>query len=347
MKFGQRCKLVLLVFFSICVFSTGCKRDVLPAIALCNTDYIKYSTRNCLDVEYLSDGKNLAWPVANPNNPNEFACLIGNRLVRHNLENGETTLLVEGLDRMISPDWGSRGWLTFSAQWRIWVVREDGSDLRQVSFNKRDLYPKFYPDGEHIVYTRNGEHSGNDYYLNPSLLFQCVMMVIDVEGNEVDSLCPDNGKYTFGWDASCWGFDPTILYYAGIENADRSSDIRIGVKVFDTKTYLSLPYVFEIDAQKHVSIYELSIHPKDGRIYYRTEKGIYCFDPESGKIDQFRVSCPSEFYDGFTITEDAKYIIAVRVEAEIDKSQCQITYKRKLVRMKIDGSDEEVIEVEL
>src|SRR5260370_23801503 len=61
----------------------------------------------------------------------------------------------------------SSGKIAFSYLGDIWLVNDDGSDLRRLTDNvSRDLYPRFSPDGKWIAFSSN--RSGNhDVYVVP------------------------------------------------------------------------------------------------------------------------------------------------------------------------------------
>lgn len=73
---------------------------------------------------------------------------------------GTTTEISPVLGHMASPEWSPDGeWITFQGgpanQAQIWVMRADGSDLRQVTtFGGNHVDPCFSPDGTRIVFTQ-------------------------------------------------------------------------------------------------------------------------------------------------------------------------------------------------
>jgi TolB protein len=91
----------------------------------------------------------------------------GVRVVRQlwvmDLASGVPTLLVPGTHQDIHPDWSPDGkWLAFasdrSGDFEIWVVRSDGTGLRQVTSGPGSkTWPAWSPDGRKILYTRSSE----------------------------------------------------------------------------------------------------------------------------------------------------------------------------------------------
>jgi TolB protein len=91
----------------------------------------------------------------------------GVRVVRQlwvmDLASGVPTLLVPGTHQDVHPDWSPDGqWLAFASdrggEFEIWVVRPDGSGLRQVTSGPgTKTWPAWSPDGRKILYTRSAE----------------------------------------------------------------------------------------------------------------------------------------------------------------------------------------------
>ncbi len=91
----------------------------------------------------------------------------GVRVVRQlwvmDLASGVPSLLVPGTHQDIHPDWSPDGqWIAFASdrggEFDIWVVRPDGSGLRQVTSGPgTKTWPAWSPDGRKILYTRSAD----------------------------------------------------------------------------------------------------------------------------------------------------------------------------------------------
>ncbi len=328
-----------LVFGLFVALGCGCKRDIAPPIVKCATDFVTHNLKNCSFTSTQINGRDYASPTSNPNNGNEFAVVEDGRLIKFNIATSEKTVLVEGLDRLLTPDWGASGWIVFSAGWKIWKVNENGSGLEQITFGPREIWLEFNPAGDRIVYPRNMD-LGFEYDQNPSLRDLNKMIVISLHGNPIDSFCRFfDENLCHPWEYCSWSKEDEIA-----AEYRPNSDKR-GIAIYDLNGQIkSIPYSFEKPKRKgEPFITDIEWHPTNGRIYFQDTRGLHWLDPSKEKTKRLRTSCADEFYEDFTITSDGEYIIAIRGEATADKDACTITEERYVVRMKTDGGKEERI----
>src|SRR5690606_20751083 len=108
----------------------------------------------------------------------------------HNMLSKTTTLLAENIRVIDRMDWGAMGWITFSTiKWKVWMLKEDGIELRQISFTPRDLGPEFNSKGDRLIYARNMEYSNSQLQNDPMLRNQYKLITLNLQGNKIDSFC--------------------------------------------------------------------------------------------------------------------------------------------------------------
>src|SRR5688572_23674054 len=65
------------------------------------------------------------------------------------------------------PDYHA-GTVVFSYLGDIWLAREDGANVRQLTNNvARETYPRFSPDGQRVAFSSN-RHGNNDVFVVPA-----------------------------------------------------------------------------------------------------------------------------------------------------------------------------------
>lgn len=115
------------------------------------------------DPDISPDGRSLAYVSAQTISLRR----AGMQVVRHlwvmDLGTGVPRLLVPGVHQDLHPDWSPDGqWIAFasdrSGELEIWVVRPDGSGLKQITSGPGSkTWPAWSPDGRKILYTGSQE----------------------------------------------------------------------------------------------------------------------------------------------------------------------------------------------
>ncbi|MBN1400687.1 MAG: PD40 domain-containing protein [Anaerolineae bacterium] len=108
------------------------------------------------------------------------------------------------------PDWSPDGQqIAFiseqSGTKNVWVMRRDGSDLRQITFMPHAGGPKWSPDGERIAFASDDVGSGFTS-----------LWVVDADGSDPRLIWRPTGSQTDAWPGD-WSFDSRYILY---EQAD-------------------------------------------------------------------------------------------------------------------------------
>jgi len=275
-------------------------------------------------------------PCYNPLNSAEFVYMTGGKLYKYNMETSNKTLLLEGIPIIGQIDWSLTGWLTFSTQqWKVWKVKDNGTGLTQLTFTPSDLYPEFNPDGNRIIYLRSMEYSNEEIQQNPELAYRSKMMIIDLNGKAVDSICIDNGKQCMGWRVCGWSSENTIAHTDGELNNQG-----VVLSSFDFSTGKNSAMCFSYS--ESTDIRDIERHSDNQRIFFTDVFGIKVLSVESNDVHIIKESCDARFYQYISISPDGQHILAQRGTSEV-KTICDIDRQWEIVKMDIDGRHETVI----
>jgi TolB protein len=129
-------------------------RDIRPLV---------HHTGNQDDPDISPDGRLLAYSSGLTLSLRQSGVLVVRQLWVMDLASGRPVLLVPGTHQDLHPDWSPDGkWLAIasdrSGQFEIWVVRPDGTGLRQVTSGPgTKTWPVWSPDGKRILFTWSAE----------------------------------------------------------------------------------------------------------------------------------------------------------------------------------------------
>ena len=226
-----------LIVLTIILGVSGCRKDppIPPDVVepVDTTDTIIdtcFCKTPCEDISitpeigpfFTKSGPQYITPRFNPNNENEFIFLRTNtapvaELVKYNMETEETTVLSNEISIISPPQWSRTGWITFiSSPWHVWKIKDDGTELTELTFGDNDQNPHFSYDGNSICYRRGIYYSNAELEANPELYNEHKMMFIDLDGNVIDSVVVENivpDKHFQKWTTA--DFRLNELYFIG------------------------------------------------------------------------------------------------------------------------------------
>jgi Tol biopolymer transport system component len=156
------------VFFSLAfgIIQTfnSCKKDRVAESETCYT----FDDRDCnIGVSGKTIGTDIRNLTFSKSNPNELVFQRKRedenyQIVKYNLETKSELVLAEDVKPSSDFSCSKLGWIVFhTAQtWKVWKLKDDGSELTQLTFTPRDLGPQFHPNGQklsmqEIIYTES------------------------------------------------------------------------------------------------------------------------------------------------------------------------------------------------
>ena len=159
----------------------GCYQfDPLPPLTYFSSDRFQYQT-----------------PHFNPNNSNEFVynykdyILNEYKLMKYNLQTGIKTELAQNVQIISQPKWSKKGWIAFDNvnNYQLWVVKENGDSLRQLTTNRGNLNPAWDSTGDNLYWIYNPILGSTPCYV---IKQNMNTLTIDTISNSIDN---DSGYY--------------------------------------------------------------------------------------------------------------------------------------------------------
>lgn len=262
------------------------------------------------------------FPTINPNNPNEFAYYSNKQVFKYDRTSKTRTLLADNIRVIGRMDWGARGWIAFSTiSWKVWILKDDGSELMQITFGSRDLGPKFLDEGDWLVYSETEPIENSQ------------IVKLDINAIGVDSFCRIEGWCS--WD-----------YCSYNVNSERFAAPRNGVAIYD-KDGVELKRTF-IAGTDVADIPDIEWLPDNENILFITRYGnnqgtIYKVNSVTDELTMIKEGCENRFYNDLAISPDGTFMLAQKGTAVVDG--CDINTTWQIVKMDLDGNNEEVIQL--
>jgi hypothetical protein len=256
------------------------------------------------------------YPCFNPSNPNELiyvykdfeAGKVGYRKV--NLLTGEHALIYTG-EFWSGPRWGKSNWIVFEIAFQIFVIRQDGSELQQITTEPRNHAPHWNHDGTRIIMNHQDDPASYGLIMD----FQ-TRKFVDTMLNMVPSSIAD------------WSRPGIFLTGGGLQYAIDGHD----GKNMITNLPLENDGVTGIQWGEGYDIYFISL----GSIY---KTNFY-----TKKTEILKERCPGKYYGFFTISPDKKKIVADCLRTEFHEPHTLHAYWELRI-MNLDGSEEEALKL--
>lgn len=316
-------RLVVLIFFS-CVVCIGCKREPTEPIALpiespsCRSLGIPLT--GCeFDMQYITSSPKFEMPCFNPNNDTEFIYRSGSKLWKYNLTSRDTELLIDNVRLFSQPTWSRSGHIAFTqADLNIWLMDENGNGLIQLSDGGKDLFPEFLSNRDELLFTKGGS-----------------ILITDLESNLITKFCKQyEDSLCNAWRMSSSSTNGEIACEY-IPNQDE-----YGVAIYDLEGNLEqVIYKTKQRPESDELILDIDWHPNDLTVFFTDGRGIHSVNIETSEKSLVNEACESKNYRDISISPDGNTLIATRLTSSY--ADCLVTSKMSIVRMDIDGSNEE------
>jgi hypothetical protein len=326
------------LFYKISIFvlfgMVSCSKDKTPSPKNQNDCQDFPITQGNASIPIFQYENYIAGPTFNPNNADEFVLQQINytsqesRLIKYNLSTGSKEILLENMNKILSqPKWNKKGWITFNSypDYNIWIVKDNGDSLTQLTNFEHCLYPVFNSSGKNII-----------FQYTPVLGVPYYTLSIDLETKIIDTL--NNAFGTFN-DVS--------------ENNILLSSIFVG-----QQNYLGTTSIYDIDFTPYVdlglkSLEGLAWHPNNTKFHYTdyVDGGLKEFDITTGKLNILLNNCDSKRYTTISVSNDGKKMIASKVLGSlVYDSNGQFTnyirYKSEICLINLATLNEEKINIE-
>lgn len=267
---------------------------------------------------YIVEDMQYFKPSFNPNNQDEFVFIRLNpgvsppQLVQYNFSTGEQTVLHDYI--VGRPKWGRQGWITFAGTDNIFIIKDDGSSLSQITWGEDDTYPVFNYEGDKIYYNRNKNYTNAMLEANPELYKEDKEILIDLEGNVIDSIMIPNisNSNTTYFSYLRWGISDITsnnLVYAMLGNGADT----FGIYLIDPDIGTIQPIHTWIVGSNGNTLPTDMVY-SNGYIYFsRWRNGLYKVDVNSGITTTIIEGCSTQYYENLTISPDGHFLIAEKV----------------------------------
>jgi hypothetical protein len=267
---------------------------------------------------FASDSFYVWGPSLNPRNHDEFVFVHAGgdqnarSLVKYNMVSRTKSILFQGnIDG--DPSWGANGWILFKYQGGVVKIREDGSDLTQLTSTGSNGQPKWNWDATKFAYYSNPTGRGFTYLCEP-------------DGRILDTLF--NSGVGMSWNHPRYSPYPSGDY------------IHISDLIEDTIIALS-----EAPLAAGGSPGTGAIFAGPKTLIYVYKSGIYSINIDSREVKQLKSICTSVSYQAPDYSSTKNKILWLKKTYEPISSLC-LKVRRRFVLTDVDMQNEEEIDVD-
>lgn len=282
--------------------------------------------------EYKYDSIQNQRPCFNPNNPNEIVFVreffTHEQLIIYNLETKTKSVIYEGRV-FYQPKWSVTGWIIFSGpKNQLWKIKDDGTQLTQVTFKNRNYYPEWSPDGAQIAFGKQ-----IDTVINGQITSLSLGVIADQEGTIIERL--DHTKGLSFNEGCSWGkqntifisaYSDSILFYNADTKAKKilqwrycANNFGLGIgRWVNNETILANDY----------------------------KKGLFRIDINTGSHTCIAKNCDSRYYIFMDYSQQSNKIIAeCGVKSNVDYNKGTMSFRSVLYLMDADGNNKQLVEI--
>jgi|APGre2960657404_1045060.scaffolds.fasta_scaffold00546_2 hypothetical protein len=281
---------------------------------------------------YSEDGEQFKTPCYNPTNGNEIIFYFKDQaseefaLYKYNISNHQK-IKISDAKIYGQPKWSKKGWIVFTRTSgyvdHVFIVKDNGDSLRQITINTANLFPSWSSDGITLYWQHNPVLATPPYYLFRQGIYESL---------------PD-----------------TVLYdYAGFNDIS-NNNVLVSVFNQNQKWQFSITPTDNINFAPQTelvnsSIEGLSWHPNNFEFFYSeyVDGGLKKFNINTKQIQTIFCHCDSKYYRSPSCSSDGKKLVVERVDQkkEYDNNRNftgRILKKSKIVLIDLQTLSETII----
>lgn len=265
-----------------------------------------------------------SFPSFNPTDENEFiyvkSCIGDTNLAsifKYSLSENSSTLIYTG-DLWSKPRWGNNDWILFSANYKVFKMKSDGSNLIQLSNENCYHNP--------LWYFKSNNYISYNQCLQADILF-------DFNGTPLDTLpniIGSNSNLTK---------EPYL-----ISNGSLTGGVSFYNFELDTFEY-RYDYSPFVDTKEFMSNRAGSVFWKNNNeVIYSNIKGLNKLEVSSLNNNVFKKGCVTRSYSSGDINSSkTKMVWSIIDYSQVNK--CTLKFQQSIYIMNVDGSNEEKVDL--
>lgn len=286
----------------------------------------------------LTQSPTISYPMANPNNPDEFAFLVydmasdccGGNLMVFNLGTKELRRIIQ--KNISTYEWGNQDWIIFQEypSYTAFKIRPSGNELTPIFENT--IIPgfiSFNSYGDKFIHT----------YCPPSPSIICGLGVLNLNGEILKML-----KFSPGGEI-VWHKDSILTEVSGRYH-DQVSFALHNINNFSDDPFSSVVAITSITNAEGLTYFDWI---DDTTMLFSSPKGLFTvdfsnFENPAKPVQIWEQGCMNTLSTMFAIVKDTKKIITIKNDFDIT-SDSTVSVFNHLVIMNFDGTDLETIEI--
>ena len=336
----------------VIVLLTGCRKDPeievkQNVVADCGCGFVCEDfpkSDSWLGYTTFSTGTQYLSPKFNPTNDNEFVYLRVDEnwnnaeLVKVDLTDMSEIVLLNTHYFSAEPIWNNDHWIVFSGiNSQVWKMKDNGSDLTQLTFGNGAQNPYFNTDGSVIYYARSISYSNYELEANPELYKKSKIIGINLNGEPVDSiLAPDirnkpEGPFLYQKWLQADFSDHNVYFSWGLED-------NFGIYCLDMLSN----EIFTIDEWSRGidnSSFVENVKYHDNFVYVsKFRNDLLKIDVNTGEHTRIQCGCDANYYNTLSISPDGDKMLVERIISTV-LSEDEIDEQHEIWMMDLDGSN--------
>lgn len=271
-------------------------------------------------------------PCFNPVNADEILfvrkSIFTQQIVKYNLTSKNQMVLYIGRVSY-PPKWSSTGWILFAGvNDQIWKLKDDGTQLTQLTFKDKNYYPEWAPDGKQFCYGKI-----IDTIIDGKFTAYGSGVIADENGNTLHIL---DHSYTAFAPYSSWGESNQII------TAPTTSDISVYEP--DSREFKKISWNFCSESSGVSS--PICWIDSQTIVWAEPKTGLIMSNINTNTHTCIAKNCDSKGYHNLSYSKQLNKIITDGGISTPDYAKGEITIKHFFCIMNTDGSNKQTIEIQ-